>query len=217
MIRILKNLRQNGKEFVTAEELKDYGKQLYFNYRNLIKYLISHNYILKIFDDLFYVKTFDEIEKKRLRYSILEIMAKSLEAKGIKCWYYGIYTALTLLKLNSDHQDKFIYLINNKILKNKPIIILDHQFRFLRLKDIFFNFGIIKKEIKYSDLEKTVLDFIYLWKYNRIHKQKIIINISKFLNRISEEKILEYSQNYPKSNRRILREALNQSNITISK
>lgn len=210
MIRILKNLRQNGKEFVTSEELKDYSQQLYFNYRNVIKYLISHKYILKIFDDIYYVKSFDEIEKDGLKYTILEVMAKSLEVKGIKCWYYGIYTALDLLKIKSDHQDKFIYLINNKILKNKPIMILDHQFRFLRLKDIFFNFGIIKNKIKYSDLEKTVLDFIYLWKYNRIHKQKIIIKISKFLNRISEEKILDYAQNYPKSNRKILKEALNQ-------
>jgi hypothetical protein len=47
-----------------------------------------------------------------------------------------------------------------------------------------------------------------MWDYSKINENKIVIELSKLLNAISEEKILEYSQNYPKSNKILLRRGL---------
>lgn len=213
MNRVLSKIRQDNKEFVTSEELKEYCKELYFNYKIISDYLISRGYLLNILDDIYYVKSVDEITKNELKYSHLELVANGLRLKHVKNWYYGLYTALDLVDISYDHQDEFFYIINDQILQNKPIKILGKNFRFLRFKDVLFNFGIIKKKVRYSDLEKTILDLIYLWQSNQKNENRILNEISKLLDGISEEKILEYSQYYPESNKKLLEKALNKSQI----
>jgi len=208
MNRVLKRIRQDKKEFITLKELKKYCKELYFNYKNISDYLVSRGYLVRILDDIFYVKTVDEISQKKLKYSILELVGKGLILINVPNWYFGLYTALKLNKIDYDHKNRFFYLINNKISKNKLIKILDNQFRFLKFKNSLFNFGIINKKIRYSNLEKTILDLIYLWEYNHMNENRILIKLSKLLDGISEEKILEYSHYYPKSNKSILKKAL---------
>ncbi len=209
MNRVLKRLRQDKKEFITSEELKKYCKELYFNHRIINNYLISRGYLVNILDNIYYVKTSDEVNQNMLKFSILELLAKALKQKHVENWYYGLYTALKLINIDYKNQDDFYYLINDRILKNQPIKILGKKFRFLRFKNVFFNFGIINGKVKYSDLEKTILDLIYLWEYNHMNENRILIELSKLLNGISEEKILDYSQYYPKSNVNILKKALN--------
>jgi len=204
MNRVLNRIRKDNKEFVTSEEIKSYCEKLYFNYRLINNYLISRGLIVKVLDDLYYVKSDDEIRKKRLKYSILEIIAKGLKLKRIDNWYFGLYTALKLIKIKVDHKNKFLYLINDKISNDKPINILGKKFRFLRFNNALFNFGIIDNGIRYSDHEKTILDFIYLLDYNQMNENRILIEISKIIDGISEEKIMEYSQYYPESNRDLL-------------
>ncbi|MFW9867666.1 MAG: hypothetical protein ACFFEN_16345 [Candidatus Thorarchaeota archaeon] len=216
MNRVLTKIKQDNKEFLTSEELKKYCKDLYFNYRIISNYLISRGYLINIIDNIYYVKSLDEINKKKLKYSVLELVAKALENTYVTNWYYGFYTALKLMNINYKNQDEFVYLINDKILKNKPIKILGKRFRFLNFKNSFFNFGLINGKIRYSDLEKTILDFLYLWESNHTNENRILIELSKLLEEgISEDKILEYAQYYPKSNKRILENALNQSKIII--
>lgn len=208
MNRVLKKIRQNNKEFITSEELKKYCKELYFNHRIISNYLISRGYLVKILDNIYYVKTIDEISQNMLKNSVLELVAKALKKKHVKNWYYGLYTALELMNIDCENQDEFFYLINDRILKNKPIKISGKTFRFFRFKNAFFNFGIINKKVNYSDLEKTILDLIYLWKYNHMNENIILIELSKLLDGILEEKILEYSQYYPESIKNILKNAL---------
>ncbi|MFX1553716.1 MAG: hypothetical protein ACFFBV_07290, partial [Promethearchaeota archaeon] len=106
------------------------------------------------------------------------------------------------------------YIINDHIFETKPVKILGKKFRFLRFKNALFNFGIISNKIKYSDLEKTILDLIYLWNYNHMNENRLLIELSKLLDGISKEKILEYSQYYPKSNKKLLKKALNKLELT---
>jgi hypothetical protein len=205
---VLKKIRQDKKEFITSEELKKYCKELYYNHKIISNYLISRKYLLNILDDIFYVKTIDEFNQNKLNYSILELVAKALKQKNVKNWYYGLYTALKLINFKYEDQDEFLYLINDRIFKNKPIKILGKDFRFLRFKNVFFNFGIINGKVKYSDPEKTILDLIYLWDYSHMNENRILVELSKLLDGISEEKILNYSHYYPKSNKNILEKAL---------
>jgi len=208
MNRVLKKIWQDNKEFIANEELKKYCKDLYFNHRIIRNYLISRRYLVNIFDNIYYVKNYDEIRQNMLKYSILELVAKALKKKQIENWYYGLYTALELMNIDYENQVDVFYLINDRIFNKKPLKILGKRFRFLRFKNAFFNFGIINGKIKYSDLEKTILDLIYLWEYNHKNEKIILIELSKLLDGSSEEKILDYSQYYPRSNQNILRKAL---------
>jgi hypothetical protein len=208
MKRVLEKLRQDKKEFINAEELKDYCDRLYFNYKTSSNYLISRGYLVNIFENIYYVKSKDEVRNKKINFSLLELVAKSLKLKNVKNWYFGLYTALNLMKLEYDNQDENFYVINDQLLNNSPTVILGKKFRFLRFKNALFNFGIINNKIKYSDHEKTILDLLYLWESNHINENRILLELSKLLNGISEEKILEYVQYYPDSNQKLLKKAI---------
>ncbi len=209
MIRVLKKIKQDDKEFVTSEELQIYSKDLYLDYRTISNYLVTRGFLLNILDDIYYVKSEEEILQNKLNYSILELVGKGLELKNVKNWYFGLYTALNLINIEYEHENDMFYLINDQIIKEKPIKILGKNFRFLTFKNALFNFGIIDNKVKYSDHEKTILDLIYLWQYNHMNESRILINAYKLLDGISEEKILDYSQYYPISNRKVLKKALN--------
>jgi hypothetical protein len=209
MNRLLKKIRKDKKEFISSDQIKDYCDKLYINHKTSSDYLISRGYLVNIFEDIYYVKSTEEVRNKKINYSLLELVAKGLEVKNVKNWYYGLYTALNLINVEHDHQDEFLYIINDQLVKNKPVKIFGKDFRFLRFKNALFNFGIIKNKIRYSDHEKTILDLIYLWEYNHINENRILIEISKLLNGISKEKAVSYSQYYPDSNQKLLIKALN--------
>ncbi|MFW9825429.1 MAG: hypothetical protein ACFFE4_20980 [Candidatus Thorarchaeota archaeon] len=208
MNRIINRLRQDNKEFVTYEELRKYCKELYYNYKIISNYLISRGYLVKILDDIFYLKTDDEIIQKKMKYSKLELVAMALKFSNISNWYYGLYTALELNNINYETNDKFCYIINDRFSKIRPKKILGKKFRFLILKNEFFNFGIKNGVIKYSDPEKTILDLIYVWNYSKINENKILVRLHKLLDGISEEKIIKYLQYYPESTKAILEKGL---------
>ncbi len=213
MIRVLKKIKQDNKELVTSEELQKYSKDLYLDYRTISNYLVTRGFLLNILDDIYYVKSEEEILLNKLNYSILELVAKGLNLKNVKNWYFGLYTALNLSNVEYEHENDMFYLINDQILKEKPTKILGKNFRFLTFKNALFNFGIINNKVKYSDHEKTILDLIYLWQYNHMNESRILIETSKLLDGISEEKIMEYSQYYPESNRKILKKALDKLKV----
>lgn len=214
MHRVLKKINQDNKEFVSTEELQDYCKNLYMDYRTIGDYLLTRGYLLNVLDNIYYVKTQEEIRQKKLKYSVLELVGKGLNIKKVKNWYFGLYTALKINNVEYEHDNEFLYLINDQIAKSKPTIILGEKFRFLTFKNALFNFGIINNKIKYSNQEKTILDLIYLWQYNHMNDSRILIETSKILKGISEEKIVEYSQFYPESNRKLLKKALEKLHIS---
>ncbi|MFX1390070.1 MAG: hypothetical protein ACFE9Z_08415 [Promethearchaeota archaeon] len=208
MKRVLKEIRLDNREFVTSEELKDYCDEMYFNYQMSSDYLISRGYLVHILENIYYVKSTEEFREKKIRYSLLELVAKSLQLKNIKNWYFGLFTALNLNNINYESDDENFYLINDQLLNNRPVKILGKKFRFLRFKNALFNFGIVNNKVNYSDHEKTILDLLYLWESNHINENRIVIELSKLLNGISKEKILKYAQYYPESNQKILKKAL---------
>lgn len=208
MNRVLDKIRQDNKEIITLEELKNYCKELYFNYKIISNYLISRKFLIKILDDIYYVKTPDEIKQNKLKNPVSELLGKALELMNIDKWYFGLYTALKLNGIEFAHQDKYCYVINNRILINKPIKISGKKYRFLKFQDRLFNFGIINGKIKYSDPEKTILDLLYLWEYGQKTENRIIIEFSKLIDGNSKEKLIEYSVFYPKSTANILKKAL---------
>lgn len=199
---LLKKMYLSGKEFLTYEDIKNLCNPLNLDYKNTVNYLLRKGYLLRIFRGIFYLKSLDEIKFGKSKYSHLELISKGMELKKVNNWYFALYTALKLNNLTHEHF-AVDYVINDKIFRAKPIKIAGYKFKFVKLKPDLFKFGIIKDSIRYSDPEKTVIDFIYIWRYNGIPEEKIIMNISDYTVRLSKNKIMEYAKNYPKTVRAI--------------
>ena len=207
MNKVLRKLHLMGKRFATSEEIKIYCKEYGMSYYNTVRNLISAGYLVRIFRGIFYVKDFNEVKLGRLNIPHLELIAKGIEIKGIKNWYYGLYTAL---KLNNVTHEYFSidYVINDRIFRYKPIDIAGYKIKFVKLKGELTRFGITGDTYRYSDLEKTILDMIYLWRYNGKPREKIIMDISDYADNISTTRLRKYLSHYPKTVKDIVEEII---------
>jgi len=188
------------KEFVTAEELKRYCKTMKLNYEMVVRYFGMRAYLVRIFRGVFYVKSLEELKLGRNKYNHLELVAKGLELKHVKNWYFGLHTAL---KLNNMTHETFAVedVINDKLFRANPFTIAGYKFKFSKLSSALLDFGMKKGEngVRYSDPEKTLLDFIYLWRYNGIPEEKIAADVSGWEKGASRRKLRAYAKKYPKT------------------
>ncbi len=197
---LLKKLLIENKEFVTSKELELYCKSMKLDYTAVIRYFIAQGYLTRIFRGIFYVKTLEELKLGRSKYSHLELVAKGLELKNVRKWYFGLHTAL---KLNNMTHEYFAVedVINDTLFRANPINIAGYKFKFTRISPLLVSFGINRKDeiIRYSDPEKTVLDFIYIWRYNGVPNDRIVLDISEWAKLGSKEKLMSYAKKYPKT------------------
>jgi predicted transcriptional regulator of viral defense system len=188
------------KEFVTAEELERYCKSLRMDYTAVVSYFVKRKYFVRILRGIFYVKSLEEAKLGRSRYNHLELVARGMELKNVKRWYFGLHTAL---KLNNMTHETFAVedVVNDKLFRANPIAIAGYKFKFSRLSPSLLGFGIRKagNGVRYSDPEKTLLDFIYLWRYNGIPQEKIVADVSGWEKGASKEKLIAYAKKYPKT------------------
>ncbi len=210
MNKIYQKIREDKKEFITSEYLTSISHIFFYDTYNVIRYLTSRNYLLKIFKGIFYVKSEEEVEQHTTKYSLLELVGRGLELKGITNWYYGLYTALILNEVISKEVTKDIYIVSDTLFRTKPLEILNYKFKFIKLKYNLTNFGVIEDVIKYSNIEKTLLDFIYIAKYKSVADQKIIIEVRDYVETASPKKLQEYAMHYPMSNRNIVTQLITQ-------
>jgi predicted transcriptional regulator of viral defense system len=195
---LLKKLAIDKKEFITSDELKRYCTSMGLTYEITIRHLVSRGYLTRIFKGIFYIKSLEETKLNKPKYNHLELVAKGLELKGVKDWYFGLYTALKFNNMTHEHFT-VDYVVNDKLLRSKPINIAGYKYRFIKLAPGLLHFGIIEDHFRHSDPEKTILDFIYLWRYNGVPKEKIILDVSEWAKNLSREKTRKYAVNYPKT------------------
>lgn len=195
---LIEKLRLLNKKYVTRDELKGYFKTLKIDYNRGINNLITNKYLITIFRGIFYVPTFEEKKYNRIDTNFYEIINTTLKMKGINNWYFGLDSAIKLN--NITHEIITIdYIINDKIFRPRPITIIGRKVKFIKLKKELFSFGINNNNIKYSDLEKTVLDSIYISKYNKEENKAILNKIIDLLEKCNKNKIKKYSSHYPKT------------------
>ena len=196
---VLKKLYLENREFVKSDELKKYCKKFNIDYNITVKNLVFRGNLIRIFKGIFYVKDLEEIKLGRTKYPYLELISKGLELKGVESWYFGLYSAL---KLNNMTHEEFAidHIINDTLFRAKPIDIIGYKVKFHRVSSDLLKFGIIKKgKIRYSDPEKTILDFLYILRYNGVPEERIIMDIADYSSGILKEKIRKYVKYYPKT------------------
>jgi predicted transcriptional regulator of viral defense system len=207
MNKLLKKLYLEKKEFVTSKELRGYCKSLKLRYDTSLRSLMATGYLIRIFRGIFYVRNLDEAKLNKSKYPPLELVARAMEIKRIKHWYFGLHTALKLNNMTHEYFGTY-YVVNDEIHRAKAISIAGNEFRFVKMKLPLLTFGAIRKDIPYSDPEKTILDFIYLWRYNGIPRETIIADISDWAHNLSRKKLISYAERYPKSVRSIAEEVI---------
>lgn len=205
---LIKKLRLEGEEIITDSLLRKYCTKLNLDYNSTVNYLIRTKNIIRIFRGVFYIKTVDEFVLGKTKYNHLQLVAKGLKTKGVKNWYFGMGTAL---KLNAQTHEIFSVddVISDTIFRGVPFLIAGHKFKFTKISPGLTKFGVIQKHgIRYSDPEKTILDFIYLWRYRGIADRKIINGVLEWSHNSNVRKLKAYSKFYPGTVRNIVEELI---------
>ena len=195
---LIKKLALTKDKFILSGELKGYCKQLKIDYLPTIKYLLRNDYLVRILKGIFYIKSYEERKFKRLDINHFYALKKALEIKKVDNWYFGLETALKMNNLIHEYYS-IDYLVTNSIFRPKPINVFGHKIRFIKINKNLLMFGIIKKNVNYSDTEKTILDIIYLSKYHGLNKEAIKNKIIDLLKYCSKNKIRNYLIYYPKT------------------
>lgn len=203
---LIRKLYLDKEDFIVASTLRKYCKELKLNYYSAIGYLLANKYLIRILRGIFYVLSVEEKKLKKININYMDAIARSLELKGIKNWYFGLETSV---KLNNLTHEYFIidYIINDTVFRPKPIEIMGYKIKFIKLKKSLFGFGIIKNnKINFSENEKTLLDFVYLYKYRGLSKEDIKNRISELTKHCSAKKVINYSKKYNKKITKFIRD-----------
>jgi hypothetical protein len=164
-----------------------------------IRYLLKRKHFVRIFKGIYYIKSLEELKLGKTKYNHLELVAKGLEIKGVKNWYFGLHTAL---KRNNMTHEYFTIdeVINDSLFRANPVNIDGYKFRFIKLSSHLLEFG-IKSEglLRYSDPEKTILDFVYLSRQKGKPSNRIVMDVADWTKNISENKLKKYAIKYPKT------------------
>ncbi len=192
---LVKKLYLDEIKIITSATIKDYCKKLHLNYYSAIGYLIHWKYVHRILKGIFYLPGIEERKSKRIDINYVDAIAKALKIKKVHNWYFGLETAL---KFNHLTHEFFTtdFIVNDTIFRAKPIMVLGHKIKFIKLKKKLFTFGIIHTKGNFSDPEKTVLDLIYLSKYAGLTEEEANAKVSDLIKSCSREKLKRYAKNY---------------------
>ncbi|MFH1788035.1 MAG: hypothetical protein ABH834_01485, partial [Candidatus Altiarchaeota archaeon] len=172
-------------------------------YLSAVGYLNANKYILRIMRGIFYVKTVEERKLGKLNVSYLEAIAEALTLKKVENWYFGLETAASLNNLTHEYFTT-TFVISDSIGRSKPFKILGYKVKFIKISGKLFGFGIFKDKLNYSDPEKTVLDTVYLSRYNGLTESEIEGGVSDIIEHCDKDKLESYSRKYPKSVKKFL-------------
>ena len=203
---IVRKLNSIEDRFITADRIKEYCSVLEMEYYDAIIYLTRHKHLYTILKGIFYKPSVAERKLKSLKIDHYEAIAKALGLKGIN-WYFGLETAI---KFNNITHEFFAvdYIINDKI--GRTLKILGNKVKMVKLKPELLDFGIKKSNgFRYSDVEKTVLDIIYLKRYRGIKEENIANFITPLIKYCSKEKLKHYAKRYNKKMEEFVSERTN--------
>jgi len=188
-------LSRYGGKVITSGELREICKRFGENFEYIVNYYISRGYLVRILRGVYYVKTLEEYKFGKTP-EPLTLIAKAMNKLGLK-WYFGLHTALRLNGATYEYYSR-IFLITPVITRPRPVTVLGERVQFVKLKESLMGFGVVERgEIQYSDLEKTLLDFLYLKRYNKRLNADTVVR--EYITRAEKEKLIEYSKAYPKS------------------
>jgi predicted transcriptional regulator of viral defense system len=172
---------------------------------NTVNYMISYGYLVRILRGLYYVKTLEEFSNEKA-IDAHRVISLGLEELGVN-WYFGLNTALRMNGATHEHSDT-VFVVNDEIYRNKEIRIAKSRVKFIKIAPRLTVFGTVDEDgVRYSDLEKTLLDMIYLSKYRSVPDGRIALSVEEYTRYADNEKVGEYLKAYPVSVGRVAKNA----------
>lgn len=194
-----------GGGVITKEEVRRVCRRFGANYVNTVNFMISYGYFIRILRGLYYVKTIEEFKLKK-SVDPYKVISLGLNRIGLN-WYFGLYTALRLNGLTHEFF-RTIFVVNDAIYRPKEIEIAGEKVKFLKLKNKLLSLGVVDRNgTRFSDAEKTLLDFVYIFRYRGLPEEKIISTICEYGRNSDRRKLRAYLRLYPKSVERIVKNA----------
>lgn len=194
-----------GGKVVRRNSIENICKKFGANPTNTINFMISYGYLIRILRGLYYVKALEEFTLKK-SVDLYKILSMAMDELKIK-WYYGLYTALRFNGVTHEFSDT-IFILNDEIFRPKEVKVAGEKVRFIKLSPDLFGFGIIERNsVKFSDLEKTLLDLVYISKYRSVSEEKIVSTIEDYGTEVKKKSIKEYLKSYPKSVGKVIENA----------
>lgn len=194
---LIRKLHLEKNKIIKDDVLREYCKLLEMDYNKVITYLINNKYLVRILRGIFYIKSADERKYDKCDMYYLDAIKEALKIKGVTHWYLGLESAIK--RHNLTHEFFVItYIVNDTIFRAKTIKVMGHKIKFVKVKPKLCTFGINKEKFPYSDIEKTLLDFIYLMKYKGFEDVLIKSKIIDYVEFASKDKLLSYANFYNK-------------------
>lgn len=195
-------LSEFGGRAITREELEKLASYFNEDIEYLVNYLIQYGYVIRILRGLYYVKTPIEFSTGGSP-PIYKLLALGMN-RITENWYFALFTALVLNGLTHEAYTT-VFLINDTLTRPKPIKINGTPVRILRSRRNIFDFGIITKDsLRFSDLEKTLLDFLYFANYGTLPESLAWRIWKEYVGTADAKKLREYSRWYPKSIQKVV-------------
>ena len=153
---------------VSLKEVEDLIRRYGYDYdaRRVMNYMVRSGRAYRIIEDLYFVKGVGWYDYDS---PILgRVLPKAFQKLGWKNWYYGLYSAWFNGRYAQQVYAGYV-VINDRLSRKRKINGTPVLFIKTRRKDMF-RFGIEENEWgeRYSDIEKTVLDFIYFSNFGGI-------------------------------------------------
>jgi len=194
-----------GGKAVKRASIENGCKRFGANTTNTVNFMISYGYIVRILRGLYYVKTVEEFVLKKA-IDVHRVLSLGMDELKVR-WYFGLYTALKLNGVTHEFFDT-TFVMNDGVFRPKDVKVSGEKVRFIKLSPSLFGFGVVERNgVKFSDLEKTLLDFVYLSRYRSIPEERIVSTIEEYAKGANEKKIKEYLKFYPKSVGKVVEDA----------
>jgi len=198
-------LSEFGGRAVTRKELEKACKRFGEDVSKVINFMISYGYLIRILRGLYYVRTLEEFSTRK-SIDTMKLISLGMNKLSVE-WYFGLNTALRLNGATHEFSP-VIHVISDAIYRPKIVKINGEDVRFVKLKKKLFGFGVVEKNgMRYSDLEKTLLDMVYLSRFRSVPEERIVSALKEYKKGVKKKKLAEYLRFYPKSVRRVVENA----------
>ncbi|MDI3475191.1 MAG: hypothetical protein PWQ79_66 [Thermococcaceae archaeon] len=191
-----------GGKAIIREELEKLASYFNEDVDYLVNYLIQYGYVIRILRGLYYVKTPIEFSSGGSP-SIYKLISLGM-SRITENWYFGLFTALVLNGLTHETYTT-VFVINDKVTRPKAINVNGTPVRIIRSRRNIFDFGmIVRDSLKLSDIEKTLLDFLYFSSYGTVSRELALRIWREYSEYADREKLKRYSERYPVSVRKVI-------------
>jgi len=204
---IIREFSAKDKKMIRVEELKELCRKYDFDFSNTKKLMLNRGYFLPVFRGIYYLKDYNERKTGVVNYSAVELVSEGLRVMNIR-WYFGLHTAIKLLGLTHEVFSVY-YIINEKFSRSMALNVAGSKFVFKKMKPSLF-FGIKKMKtsggiiINCSNLEKTILDFVYLYKKEGKSDKTVLGVLREYDEDINKKKVLRYASTYMPSIKKLV-------------